>query len=76
MKTATQQNGNLNYEGSLQWCAVRCVECGKLCGQYLAHYELVRCFCGEIYWALNRTTIIKGKLTLSRWPGNDQTPRV
>lgn len=33
------------------WVNVDC-PCGKGGGEYLAHYALVRCSCGKMFWAL------------------------
>jgi hypothetical protein len=45
MKPAPSTNGT-------QWTSIKCKECGKTCGQYLQHYDRVRCTCGQYYWAL------------------------
>jgi hypothetical protein len=35
----------------VQWVPVKC-DCGFNGGQYLRHYDKVRCACGVYYWAL------------------------
>lgn len=37
---------------STQWLTHTCGYCGKKGGAYLAHYDLLRCTCGKMFWAL------------------------
>lgn len=50
-----------------QFMSIVC-ECEKKCGGYLRRYELVRCFCGRIYWALRPKR--NGPMRLFPWPGD------
>ena len=49
-----------------QYVKVPC-DCGRAGGQYLAHYELVRCDCGKFFWALQPRR--DGPLVAFPWPG-------
>jgi hypothetical protein len=40
-------------------------------GQYLEHYEIVRCNCGRVWWALQPDA--GGPLVAHVWPGNYRT---
>ncbi len=52
-----------------QRLSIRC-ECGSHCGQTLAHYEIVKCNCGNCYWALQPRR--NGPLKLFPWPGDSR----
>lgn len=49
------------------WVSLKACECGKGTGQYLNHYDLVRCSCGVMYWALQPKR--GGPLVAYPWPG-------
>ncbi len=52
---------------SSQWVPFECV-CGKKCGAYLAHFQLVRCGgCHAFWWALQPRR--RGRLVAFLWPG-------
>lgn len=56
---------------SPRYCQITC-ECGKRCGAYLEHYQLVRCGrCDRIYVALQPKR--NGPLMLFRWAGDFQS---
>jgi len=50
-----------------QWVNLEC-ECGSRGGQYLQHYQLCRCSCGQMFWALREKR--DGPLKAYVWPGN------
>jgi hypothetical protein len=52
---------------SRQWVALNC-DCGAGGGQYLAHWELCRCKCGRMFWALQPNA--GGPLVARHWPGS------
>lgn len=35
-----------------EWVPLECGFCGAKGGQYLGHYDTVRCRCGKMFWAL------------------------
>lgn len=49
------------------YVALKC-ECGKRTGGYLAHYDIVRCACGNYFWALRPQR--GGPLVAFPWPGD------
>ena len=50
-----------------QWVPWECV-CGKRCGAYLRHYQLVSCGgCQAMWWALQPKR--GGRLVAFAWPG-------
>lgn len=53
-------------ERSVRWVPHNC-ECGSKGGQYLGHYDLMRCNCGRMHWALQPQR--GGPLLLYPWPG-------
>lgn len=55
-----------------QWVELKC-ECGAGGGQYLRHYELCRCSCGEMFWALREKR--DGPLKAYVWPGDARMER-
>ena len=54
-----------------QWLPNNC-DCGSKGGAYLKHYELMRCSCGRMHWALRPTA--GGPLVLYPWPGLQAQP--
>lgn len=54
-----------------QWVPWECV-CGKRCGAYLHHYQLVSCSrCQALWWALQPRR--GGRLAAFAWPGFPQS---
>lgn len=49
------------------WLAHECGFCGAKGGQYLRHYEVMRCSCGHFFWALQPKW--NGPLVLFVHPG-------
>jgi hypothetical protein len=60
------------------WVSGECA-CGETVGQYLSHYQILRCSCGRWHWALRPRR--GGPLLLFPWPGpwpilRERTPAV
>lgn len=49
-----------------QWVPGIC-DCGPRVGQYLAHYDVMRCSCGKFFWSLQPKR--DGPLVMFPWPG-------
>lgn len=49
-----------------QWVNSVC-DCGSKGGAYLKHYQLLRCSCGRMFWALRPKR--NGPLVSYPWPG-------
>lgn len=49
-----------------QFVRLQC-DCETKGGQYLNHYDLVRCSCGRMFWALQPQR--GGRLVAFPWPG-------
>jgi len=49
------------------WVSHTCGYCGSKGGAYLVHYDLMRCTCGKMFWALQPHR--GGPLVLFEWPG-------
>ncbi len=50
-----------------------CCDCGTKGGQYLRRYELCRCSCGRMWWALRPKR--NGPLVAFFWPGDARMER-
>lgn len=46
---------------------MECGFCGAKGGQYVGHYDIVRCRCGKQFWALRPRK--DGPLQFFEWPG-------
>ena len=53
-----------------QWVPIHC-PCESKGGQYLKHYDVVRCSCGKFFWALQPKR--NGPLKAFPWPGRNLT---
>jgi hypothetical protein len=49
------------------YVTIECGFCGKKGGAYLRRYELMRCACGKMFWALR--PVQSGPLIAFPWPG-------
>lgn len=49
-----------------------CGFCGVKGGAYVNHYDMIRCSCGKMFWALQPQR--GGPLIFFRWPGNWRSP--
>ncbi len=63
--------GDLKKRGGEQYVSHTCGYCGSKGGAYLVHYELMRCGCGKMFWALRPHR--DGPLVLFEWPGMPKT---
>lgn len=52
------------------WVSHECGFCGAKGGQYLRHYDVLRCSCGHFFWALR--PLRNGPLVLRVWPGRQR----
>jgi hypothetical protein len=62
----------LKSEG--QFVSLSKCDCGKGNGAYLNHYDIVRCNCGAMWWALR--PLRNGPLIAFPWPGQYQRERM
>jgi hypothetical protein len=54
-----------------EWLAMLC-DCGNKLVAHLKHYDVVRCECGRLYWALQPKR--DGQLTFFPYPTKNATP--
>jgi len=50
-----------------QFVRIACDSCGKVTGANLSHYDVVQCFCGNYFWALQ--PLRDGALVAFPWAG-------
>jgi len=67
MNDKAQNDRSGKHEQAGEWVTHECGFCGERGGQYLAHYDIMRCFCGRLVWALRPKR--DGKLKLFPYPG-------